>query len=482
MKPSHEKVGEVLAVDLDGTLLRGDLFWEGLTRFLFPRFWRIIPALGWLVKGGRPFLKSRVAAATALSGERLMWNEEVLHFCKTWRDGGGRVVLASAADREAAQKVTRHLPFISEVFGSEAGDNLKGARKAKRLVAEFGAEGFDYIGDCAADLPVWRSARNAWFVGTESRRATLAARLGKPLAAVAPSPACAGALALKALRPHQWLKNLLVFFPLCAAHRWSDWNCWQQTMPVFLAVCCLASSSYLLNDLADLDADRAHPRKRGRPFASGAWSIPAGLVTAMILFLTGMALATFSSPAALPVIAGYYALSLFYTLVVKTAPVFDGIFLSGLYTYRMLLGGVAGMVWISPWLLAFSTTFFLGLAFLKRYIELSYLPEDGDDALARRGYSRSDLGFVLTVGIASGFLSVVVLALYLDSSASKALYASPHWLWLIALILMLWIMRVWFLAGRKTMHDDPVWFAARDWVTWALALLCVLAATAAKPI
>jgi 4-hydroxybenzoate polyprenyltransferase len=206
------------------------------------------------------------------------------------------------------------------------------------------------------------------------------------------------------------------------------------------------------------------------------------LVTAAVLFLSGMACATFSSPAALPVIAGYFALSLFYTLAVKTVPVFDGVFLSGLYTYRMVLGGVAGNVWISPWLLAFSTTFFLGLAFLKRYIELSYLPNGDDTAVGRRGYSRSDLGFVLTVGMSSGFLSVVVLALYLDSSASKALYSSPHWLWLIALILMLWNMRVWFLAGRKTMHDDPVWFAARDWVTWALGLLCVLAATAANPL
>jgi len=482
MKPASDPQRPVLAVDLDGTLLRGDLLAEGLIRLFLPKFWRIPSALGWLIQGGPSLVKAKVAASAPLDGACLPWNNDVVRFCEKWQADGGRVVLATAADAGAAAAATRHFPFIDRVLGSTAGDNLKGARKAARLREEFGDAGFDYIGDNEADLPVWQAAHHSHFVGTDAAREKLERRLGKPLpAAVAPA-AATGWPGWKALRPHQWLKNLLVFFPLCTAHRWTDPLCWQQTLPVFFALCCLASAAYLLNDLADLDADRAHPRKRGRPFASGAWSIADGLVAAACLFALGIALAALSGPAALAATAGYFALSLLYSLVIKTIPVFDGLFLSGLYTYRMVLGGIAGGVMISPWLLAFSTTFFLGLAFLKRFVELANLPLGADAPLARRGYAREDIGFVQTVGVASGFLSVVVLALYLDSSASQALYRAPQSLWVIALVLLVWIMRVWFLAGRKIMHDDPVWFAAKDRVTWIMGLVCVLAAGAAKPL
>jgi 4-hydroxybenzoate polyprenyltransferase len=480
MKP-REPEAATLAVDLDGTLLRGDLLWEGLAKYLLPRIWRIGPVCTWLIKGGRPLLKARIAAATTLHAESLPWNDEVVRFCTERAAAGVSIVVTTAADADLAKRATGCFPFVSRVIGSEPGTNLKGDAKAARLIKEFGAAGFDYIGDSAADVPVWQSARNAWFVGSDGKRERLEKLTGKALHAATSPQTEKGASLLEAMRPHQWLKNLLVFVPLCTAHFWDKLDYWQATVPVFLALCCLASAAYLLNDLADLDADRAHPRKRNRPFAGGAVGIPAGLGAAAALVALGLTLAAFAGPAALGATAGYFALSLLYSLLIKTIPVFDGVFLSSLYTYRMVIGGVAGGVMISPWLLAFSTTFFLGLAFLKRFVELTHLPEDQEAPLARRGYVRTDLGFVLSVGMASGFLSVVVLALYLDSSASKALYGHPQWLWLIALVLLFWIMRVWFLAGRKLLHDDPVWFAARDWVTWGLGVLCAMAVAAAHP-
>ena len=472
----------VLAVDLDGTLLHGDLLWEHLVRFLIAAPWRMGSVLVWWLKGGRASLKAKLASRTAIDGALLPWNLEVVEFCKARAAEGWTVVVATAANEKAAAAASAAGPFIAAVIGSDEATNLKSERKALRLTAEFGAGGFDYVGDSAADLPVWKAARNAGFVGPARTERRFATQLGRPLTTVSSASGFSWRSLAAAVRPHQWLKNLLVFFPLLTAHRWNEAACWRLVVPVFFAVCCMASASYLLNDLSDLEADRRHVRKKFRPLASGALSLPAGIVAMFALFALGVGLAAASGWAALAATVAYFAFSAFYSLALKTVPILDAVFLSGLYTYRMVLGGIAGSIMISAWLLAFSTTFFLGLAFLKRYVELDAMTALGDERVSRRGYRREDLGFVQITGISSSFLSVVVLALYLDSSASSALYAKPHWLWAIALALLLWNMRVWFLAGRKRMHDDPVWFAARDPATFALGAFCVAVVAAAGPL
>lgn len=482
MNPPENEGRRVLAVDLDGTLLKGDLLWESLLAHVLPAPWRIGAVVAWCGKGGRAGLKAKLAERTAVDGALLPWNREVVEFCEARSAEGWTIVLATASNEKAARAVTSHFPFIARVIGSDASVNLKSERKAERLVAEFGPDGFDYVGDSAADLPVWKVARAAWFVGRAGKGQSFERGLGKPLGCISTQAGFSFRGLFAAMRPHQWLKNLLVFFPVLMAHRWTDYACWRQVGPVFLALCCMASASYLLNDLSDLDADRRHPRKKSRPFASGELALQAGLLSILILLSLGLALASLSGGAALAATAAYFLFTALYSLGLKTIPVLDAVFLSALYTYRMVLGGIAGSVMISAWLLAFSTTFFLGLAFLKRYVELDALPEDGAGRLARRGYARGDLGFVQMTGVSSGFLSVVVLALYLDSAASSALYATPHWLWGIAFVLLLWIMRVWFLAGRKQLHDDPVWFAAKDPVTLGLAVVCVAVVAAAGPL
>ncbi len=482
MNPPENGGHRVLAVDLDGTLLKGDLLWENLLAYLLPAPWRIGTVGAWCFKGGRAGLKAKLAERTVVDGGLLPWNREVVEFCEARAAEGWTIVLATASHEKAARAVTGHFSFIARVIGSDESVNLKSECKAARLVAEFGPGGFDYVGDSEADLPVWKAARAAWFVGTAAKGRRFERKLGQPLGRISNQAGLSFRGLVTALRPHQWLKNLLVFFPVLMAHRWTDYACWRQVGPVFLALCCMASASYLLNDLSDLDADRRHPRKKSRPFAGGELTLPAGLLSILILLSLGIGLASLSGRAALAATAAYFLFTALYSLVLKTIPVLDAVFLSALYTYRMVLGGIAGSVMISAWLLAFSTTFFLGLAFLKRYVELDALPVQGAERLSRRGYTRGDLGFVQMTGISSGFLSVVVLALYLDSSASSALYATPHWLWAIALALLLWIMRVWFLAGRKQMHDDPVWFAAKDPVTLGLAVVCVAVVVAAGPL
>lgn len=481
----------VLAVDLDGTLLKTDVLWESVMAYLRPAPLRVFQLVAWLLKGGRPALKARLAERVDLSSASLPWNLAVFEFCEA-RAGepGTEVILATASNIEAARTLTRPFQFIHGVLGSDEKENLKASRKAAKLVASYGEGGFDYIGDSRADIEVWKVARRAYFVGSESRRFQLEGIAEKPLITIADGSEFSLRSLLTAVRPHQWLKNALVFFPLLTAHRWADVSSWQQIVPVFFALCAMASASYIINDLFDLEADRRHSRKKSRPFASGVLPISSGVVCAFLLFVAGLGLSAMSGIAAFLATFGYFVFSVLYSLRLKSIPVVDVAFLSGLYTYRMILGGVAGSVLISPWLLAFSTTFFLGLALLKRYVELNALPATsdafgeaaGDQSVPGRGYSKSDTNFVLATGVAASFLSVVVLALYLDSSASRALYAAPHWLWGIALVLLFWLIRVWFLAGRKQMDDDPVWFAARDRFTFALAIVCVATIAAAKPL
>ena len=374
MNEPVNQVQPVLAVDLDGTLLRGDVFGESLVRFLLPAPWRIGTVIRWLVQGGRPWAKARLAERLEFDGAVLPWNEAVVNFCEARAAQGWLVVVATASNEDAARSLTRHFPFVSRVLGSDDRRNLKADEKAKRLCAEFGAAGFEYVGDSKADLVVWTAAARAWFVGTEGRRQAFARVLGKPLETVGVSQRAGLSSLIGALRPHQWLKNLLVFVPLLTAHRWSDVSCWGQLLPVFVALCFMASAAYLVNDLADLDSDRRHPRKKLRPLASGKLSLPIGLAAVFILLAAGAGLAAISGSAALGATVGYFVLSVLYSLLLKTFPVVDVIYLSGLYTYRMVLGGIAGSIMISPWLLAFSTTFFLGLAFLKRYVELDEMP------------------------------------------------------------------------------------------------------------
>jgi 4-hydroxybenzoate polyprenyltransferase len=481
-REQENKQYPVLVVDLDGTLLKSDLLMESLVAYLLPAPWRLGLIIYWLLSGGRSCLKARVAEHTTLDGSLLPWNQDVVSFCESWVQAGGRVILATASNIQVAKTVTQQFTFLTEVMGSDESRNLKGERKAERLVSEFGPTGFDYIGNSAADLAVWKVAAKSWFVGSEKQRKTFSAVLKKTLTGISQQSGFSGSSLIQSLRPHQSLKNILVFIPLLAAHRWFDPLCWQKTVPVFCALCCMASASYVLNDLADLRSDRLHPRKKNRPLACGDFSIVWSMWLLLVLLVLGMVLGACSGWVSLLTLILYFSFSCLYSLVLKVIPVVEALFLSGLYTYRLVIGGVAGSVPVSPWLLAFSTTFFLGLAFLKRYVELGSLPVRESACIPGRGYQHQDLAFVLVCGVSSSFLSVVVLALYLDSSASHALYQAPHWLWGIGLAMLTWIIRVWFLAGRRKMDDDPVWFAARDLVTLVLALVCVVIIVLAGPL
>ena len=475
MEQTPTSDGIVLCVDLDGTLLRSDLLVETALALLARRPWMLLAMLWWLA-GGKARLKREIAARVALEPAHLPWDERVLDLV---REAEGRHrVLCTASDHRLASLVSLHLGCFDEVIASDGERNLAGSRKASTLVERFGAGGFDYIGNAAPDLHVWAHARGAIVVNAGPGLARQAARATTLLAHL---PAEGGGLRswVRALRLHQWLKNLLVFVPLLASHRVLEPEASLSAGLAFLAFGLVASGVYLLNDLLDLPSDRQHARKRLRPFAAGTLPVLHGLVAAPLLTLAGLALGWLADPLFALVLAGYYALTLAYSLALKRVTMLDVMVLAGLYTVRIIGGAAAIGAGLSFWLLAFSMFVFLSLAMLKRYTELHAMLQQGRQQAAGRGYSVEDLPLLQSLGAAAGYLAVLVLALYIDSPEGAALYRTPEALWLLCPLMLYWISRVWVVAHRGAMHDDPIVFAVRDRVSQGVAVLGALVVLAA---
>jgi 4-hydroxybenzoate polyprenyltransferase len=459
-----------LCVDLDGTLIHSDLTVESILALLRrnPLYLFLLPL--WLVGGLAPF-KREVARRVMVDVTRLPYDGRVLEWLR--EVGGGRTrLLCTASDQLFADAVAGHLGCFEGAIGSDGRRNLGGHGKAAVLRARYGERGFDYAGNARVDLHVWRKARH---VIVANAPPALARRVRRELGIERefPPPRRGWRTWLAALRPHQWLKNTLVFVPLLAAHAVFEPTAVAHAVLAFAAFSLCASAAYVLNDLLDLDADRRHPRKRNRPFARGALPLRAGLAASLLLTVAAFALATTLSLEFVGMLLVYAVLTLAYSLLLKRIAMLDVVTLAGLYTIRILGGAVAVPVPASSWLLAFSLFLFLSLAMVKRHAELRPLAASGASAVAGRGYVAEDLPLVQSLGTASGYLSVLVLALYINSAASLALYTHPAVLWLLAPVLLYWISRVWLLAGRGAMHDDPVVFALTDRVS--LAVLGVFA-------
>lgn len=447
-----------LCVDLDGTLLKSDLLYESALALLARKPWLLLLLPLWLLRGKAGF-KREIAARVELDAASLPYDERVI---EALRQTQARPrVLCTASDAKFARQVAEHVGLFELVLASENGVNLSGPSKAQALVERFGERGFDYMGNAAADLPVWARARLAWVVNASAAVRAQAARSAQVTREL--PPAGGGARAwIKALRLHQWLKNLLVFLPLLASHRFFDSAAVADAVLAFAAFSLSASGVYLLNDLIDLDADRQHPRKRLRPFACGTLPLLHGLLAAPLLAALGLALALAVNPAFACVLAGYYTMTLAYSLRLKRVVMVDVIALAGLYTVRIIGGAVAIGASLSFWLLAFSMFLFLSLAMLKRYTELKVVLGNGRSQANGRGYAVDDLALIQSLGSAAGYLAVLVFALYINSPESLALYARPQVLWLICPLLLYWISHLWMTSHRGRMDDDPVVFAATD--------------------
>jgi 4-hydroxybenzoate polyprenyltransferase/phosphoserine phosphatase len=469
----HDHDDVALCVDLDGTLVHTDLLHESVLALLRrnPLLLLLLPL--WLL-GGKARLKREVARRTQVDVTLLPYDARVLALL---REAGSRPrVLCSASDQAVVDAVAAHVGGFDAALGSDGETNLGGARKAQVLVARYGERGFDYVGDAAADLPVWARARRAITANASPRVLARLRRMRAP-DAVIERRAGAWRAAVRALRPHQWSKNLLVFVAAVAAHRIFEPAALYAATLAFVAFCLCASGAYVFNDLVDLDADRRHPRKRARPFAAGRLPVAGGLAAALLLVLAAFALASLLPPRFVLVLGLYAATTLAYSLLLKRIVLVDVVVLAALYTLRIVAGAVAIPVEASGWFLAFAMCLFLSLALVKRYAEVHRIAASAQQNVAGRGYRTAHLAWIGGFGAVAAGTSLLVLALYVDSTKSAALYRQPHWLWLLLPLLGAWLWRVWSLARRGRMHEDPVVFALTD--VPSLAVLAGFIATVA---
>ena len=465
-----------LCVDLDGTLVATDTLFESLLVLLRREPWRLFQLPFWFLQGRSRF-KQELSRRAAVTTSRLPYRGKLLEYLRLEKAGGRTLILATAANEQLAKAVADHLGIFDGVIASTRIHNLKGSNKAASLVSEFGERGFDYVGDTEADMVVWSVSRRALVVGPASLADRVAHVVQVEEVFDEPTPGLREWV--KALRLSQWVKNILVFTPLLAAHKLGDIGLVLQALVAFLAFSLCASAVYIINDLLDLEADRAHPRKSMRPFASGRLSIASGLIVAPILLVVAFLLSARLPPAFAATLALYFAITLAYSLRLKRTTVLDVLLLAGLYTLRLIAGGAAVSVRLSFWLLAFSMFLFLSLALVKRVAELQSLAPDAGDSPVGRSYRRDDIPVLLALGTASGYTAVLVFALYINSSASELLYRRTEALWLLCPLFLFWITRVWLVTHRGTMHDDPIVFAFRDsisrWLAVAAAAMLWLA-------
>lgn len=453
-----------LVVDLDGTLLRGDLLPELWLANARARPLDALRPLASLV-AGKAALKAQLAGAVDFDVTRLPYEAEVLALIREARAQGRKVVLVTASHQSMAERIAEHLGVFDEVHGTRDGMNLNAERKRDFLVQRFGDHGYDYIGNSSHDLPVWRHARHAIVVNAPRGVARRARANGNVSHEISTRPLQIREW-LRAMRPHQWLKNLLVFVPLLAAHRVDEPWLLSQALVAFVLFGLCASSVYVANDLLDLADDRHHARKRLRPFAAGNLPAVGGiLLVPMLLAIAFGFSSTLLPPAFTAVLAVYWLMTFAYSLRLKRIMMVDVMLLALLYTMRIIAGAAATGLVLTFWILAFSMFLFLSLALVKRFAELRHVRNAGEDSAGGRGYHASDLEMLSALGAASGYLAVMVLALYINDAGTVAQYQRPQYIWLACPLLLYWISRVWMLAHRGQMHDDPVLFAVRDRVS-----------------
>jgi 4-hydroxybenzoate polyprenyltransferase/phosphoglycolate phosphatase-like HAD superfamily hydrolase len=450
-----------IVVDLDGTLVDSDLLVEAYFLYLRQHPLSFLSPFYWL-RRGKSYLKNRLTDHATPDASTLPYNPELMEWLRSRKAEGRRLVLATASDQRVAQAVADYLGLFDEVIGTTE-TNLSSHEKARQLVERFGHGGFEYVGNAKADVAVWQVADIAHVVNPEAGVLTRARRTGDVGQVIHTRPPYLKTLA-KTLRLHQWAKNLLLFVPLLASHRLGDPTLWLSGLIAFLAFGCTASSVYLLNDLLDLPDDRRHGTKSRRPLAAGRFPIKhaLGWIPALLLLAFGLSILTLPIPF-VGLLALYYVMTLSYSLWLKRQVMLDVVTLALLYTLRVIAGAAAMSLVATFWILAFCTFIFLSLALLKRYTELWDAREQGkSDKTGGRGYRPADFELLASLGGSAGYLSVLVLALYIRESEHSGLYPSPERMWLACPLLLYWLSRAWLIAHRGEMHHDPIVFALRD--------------------
>jgi 4-hydroxybenzoate polyprenyltransferase len=454
-----------LCVDLDGTLVKTDLLLESLAALVRQKPWLLLMVPFWCLRG-RAVLKRNLARHASIDVSSLPFNFRFLEWSRGQRAQGRRLFLVTAADRSLAIRVAEHVGIFDRVIASDGETNLKGAQKLQAIREAVPGE-FEYAGNSRSDLAIWRHSSHAIAVGAS---ATLMKRVRRDVQHVTAFDNKSPRLKdyLEALRIHQWAKNVLIFVPLITSHEFLHPRLILESCLSFVLFSLCSSAQYILNDLVDLEADRRHAVKRTRAFASGNLPLAAGFILSPVLLLSSIITAVFLSKVFALALVSYFILSVGYSLYLKEVVILDAFILAGLYTLRIIVGHFLANVQFSVWLLSFAFFLFLSLAFSKRSAELSNL-QNSIGEVARRGYRMLDAGLVTLFGVCSAFMAEVVFILYLQSDRVRELYREPQLLWLLAPVFLYWICRLWTIAFRGQLSEDPVLFVLKDKATYAVA-------------
>lgn len=472
MSDSSTNASRPLCVDLDGTLVKTDTFAQALLLLVRTRPSTLFAIPGWARQGLARF-KQRVAEEVRLDPSALPYHQGLLSFLKAEKAAGRRLLLVTASDRAPAQAIAEHIGLFDEVQASDGTVNLKSTRKRAALVERFGKKGFDYAGNATDDLEVWKSSVE--IIAVNPCAPVRRALRGQEVRIFDDRP-LKWKTWLKALRVHQWMKNVLIFLPMLLAHELTTPQLYLQAITAFFAFSFLASSIYVVNDLMDLHADQHHPRKYRRPFAAGNLSLLAAVFSVPLLILASLLLAQTLPVAFSGILLFYLFITTLYSWRIKQLFLLDVLTLAGLYTIRIFAGTAAYGVETSGWLIAFSIAIFFSLALVKRYAELREALEAHPEKIGARGrgYHARHLPWLARLGVMAGVVSAIVLGLYITSEKVVQFYQTPHALWLLCPLVLYWIGRIWRLAVSGQLSDDPLEFAARDKQTMVLGFVGVL--------
>lgn len=471
-----ETIGDTslpLCVDLDGTLIQTDSLLESCLRLISQKPFMLLLLPFWLLCGKAGF-KHKVSEHVELSADSLPFNSDLLKFLTQQRLHNRHLVLVTAANKKIAEAIASLLNIFDEVIASDDVHNLSGKNKAQALINKFGEKGFVYAGNANIDLDVWKHA-SAAIVVNGSKALTQKAEKLTTIERTFPAEEKNNLkVILKAIRIHQWAKNILIFTALILSHSWFNSDSIQLSILAFLSFGFAASSIYLINDLLDLEADRKHQTKKHRPLASGTLSIPSAIIMVPFLLSLSYLFASFINLDFIIILTAYLVLTTAYSLFLKPIALLDVITLTSLYTIRIIAGAIAISVPLSYWLLAFSMFIFFSLALIKRYSELKNLIQQGETTSTARGYHVDDLQAVSSFGVTSGYISVLVLVFYTHDLQAGTLYSSPDWLWFVAIAVLYWISRMWLLTFRGQMNEDPVLFAIHDRNSYMVSLIAAI--------
>lgn len=461
-----------LLIDLDHTLIRTDLLMESALAYAAAKPLRILDLPIWLL-GGRANLKRKLAQAVDLDAELIPVNDKVVELAIEAKREGRQVFIVTASDGLLAQKIADRFPFLDGVISSDGTTNLKGSHKAAAVGERFPG-GYDYVGDSAADVHVWRNARNVIAVAPDVSTLRKIKALDKPTTIIEGNSRLRALI--KAARLHQWAKNTLIFVPAVLSGTVFVRETLIDCGLSFLALGLVALGTYLVNDLLDINHDRRHWSKRLRPIAAGDLPIGMAIGAAAVSIAGGLAIGAMVGMGVLGVLVAYLALTLAYSIHIKRLAILDVVVLAILFTLRLAIGIAAADVFASPWLLVFSMGLFTSLSIAKRYTEIQRTALKGETAVPGRGYITADAPLVLGLGLATGTASVVILVLFLIFDAfQRDVYANPNWLWLFPIIIFLWIGRIWLISQRGELNDDPVVFALKDRQSLILGVLMAAA-------